>query len=781
VSDQMTVLDALLEQLARAAEYNSNDQVPPAVILWPDSSREWVGLLPMLRERLPQLLTLGEYAPDEMTGPAIWLRCVIAGTLDAVTLPGDATPIIYLPGVSRQDLRAVEDCPRYLQPLVELQYRGVFFSQVSSRDWTVLAFLVSEDGGLGLDVATDNATAEAMARALPVLARTSVGSLRGRRLEAVDFDELVSPDDARGVLVWLNSPDGTKAACDANQWGAFRSRCAEKYGFNPETDGELVAAERLGRHEDKSWDAVWRRYTEAPTLYPNIPDLLRRARGNVTDSELFFDRSAWPSENERLESELRAALTDLTATPPPDARKSIIELEKQHGERRGWVWAVLGQAPLAQALDHLARMAHVTQSPAGGSTPEALAEGYASGLWQADAAALDAPAAVEQPEDIAAVKAALESSYVPWLMASAEHLQQLCGDQGLQTPDAGGDGQTAPEGVCILFADGLRYDVGQKLKTALDAAGLETEIGWRFSAIPTVTATAKPAASPVAAEFRGADAGADFNPVLAAEGKPHTAERLRQTLTSRGYAILSDDDTGTGRGAAWTEIGALDSHGHDEGWKLARRIDEEVRTICMRVQGLLAAGWREVRIITDHGWLLVPGELPKQELPAHLTETRWGRCAALKTTTKHDGFTLPWHWNSEVRVALAAGIGSFFAGKSYAHGGISLQECVVPVLTVISSEPAVTASIEDIEWINLRCRVHVVGGEGLQVDLRTKVADGGSSIASQVKSIDQNGAASLFAEDDSYEGSAVHVVVLTPDGQTVTARLTTVGGDGDAD
>jgi hypothetical protein len=57
--------------------------------------------------------------------------------------PEGVVPIFYLPGVSRQDLRAGEDCPRHLQPLVELQYRGRVWHQRNGRDWTIDAFLVS--------------------------------------------------------------------------------------------------------------------------------------------------------------------------------------------------------------------------------------------------------------------------------------------------------------------------------------------------------------------------------------------------------------------------------------------------------------------------------------------------------------------------------------------------------------------------------------------------------------------------------------------------------------
>ncbi|MFB6225533.1 MAG: hypothetical protein ABEI13_03710, partial [Candidatus Paceibacteria bacterium] len=58
-----TPLDALERALNRTATYNEHSRVEPAVILWPDEKEEWTRLLPRLRERFPQLLTLGEYDP----------------------------------------------------------------------------------------------------------------------------------------------------------------------------------------------------------------------------------------------------------------------------------------------------------------------------------------------------------------------------------------------------------------------------------------------------------------------------------------------------------------------------------------------------------------------------------------------------------------------------------------------------------------------------------------------------------------------------------------------
>ena len=143
---------------------------------------------------MPQLLTLGEDAPEDRTGPSIWLRCVVERAVESPAIPDEATPVIYLPGVGRQELGAAQTCPDHLKPLVELQYRGTCWTQRNGRDWTGEAFLGSRDGGLGLDVARDAATRQSMMRALAELATASVQALEGRRLEAEDFDRLFSDD-----------------------------------------------------------------------------------------------------------------------------------------------------------------------------------------------------------------------------------------------------------------------------------------------------------------------------------------------------------------------------------------------------------------------------------------------------------------------------------------------------------------------------------------------------------------------------------------------------------
>ena len=321
-----TLLDALETAFARAATYNERSRVAPSAILWPDAKEEWTRLLPRLREAFPQLLTLGDYSPDEKTGPAIWIKCMIARTLPGADWPEEAVPIIYLPGVSRRDIRAVERCPQALQPLAELQYRGVLWTQTNARDWTVRAFLMSEDGGLGLDVAADQATQQALQRALPELASTPIDTLRGRHLNASVFRGLIADDPVRDLLHWLSRPDEIQATWSPERWATFCDICRETYNVDPEKDGPLPAAQRLGLKEGP-WANVWQRYLEAPDRYPGIPERLRKARPPTT-GDLFAREPAWPQDNEALEDNLREALLKLGDLRADQAAQEINELEE---------------------------------------------------------------------------------------------------------------------------------------------------------------------------------------------------------------------------------------------------------------------------------------------------------------------------------------------------------------------------------------------------------------------------------------------------------------------
>ena len=254
-------------------------------------------------------------------------------------------------------------------------------------------------------------------------------------------------------------------------------------------------------------------------------------------------------------------------------------------------------------------------------------------------------------------------------------------------------------------------------------------------------------------------------------GQLLTQDRFVTTLKARGWQFLGSDETGDPSGSAWTEAGAIDKRGHNEGWKLARSIEIEVRDLVSRIGALVKAGWTEIIVVTDHGWLLVPNGLPKVELKSFLAENRWGRCAALKSDAQCDAVTFKWHWNPEVMMASPPGAGCFRASMEYSHGGVSLQEMVTPIMRISVSPPARGAArLLEAKWTGARCRVSVEGDcTGVRVDVRTSRSDPSSSLLSDKQSagMTPEGKATVFLDDDSNAGKKAEVVLLDASGQVI--------------
>jgi len=766
-----TLLDALMAAF-EDAQRSPDSVAEPIAILWPDPDGQWQDVVARLRSSYPRVYSLGSYNPTTLTGPAIWLRCVADGSLPDVSPQAGEVPVLYLPGVSRQDLRAGGDSPSHLQPLVELQFRGKVWHHPNNREWTADGFLTSE-AGLGLDIAKDATTREAMLRTLPLLADVDLTLFRGRRLDATDFDRLAVDDPIRDLLRWMNDPDGTKASLDGPKWPAFRSMIRAQFGLDPADDPRVDAAAKLVRGGEP-WDAVWKRFCENPRLYPGIPRLLRDPA--VAGGELPLDTSRHPTENDVREDQLRKTLEEAARLPSHEACGQVLALEKEHGRRREWVWAEIGDSPLAMALEPLAHLAESADEPLGAASLDQLVERYVTSGWRCDAAAMAALGAPLRAPDEAAVHAVVRTIYLPWLDESARHLQELAAS----TPDrlrALVKSPTPERDTCVLFVDGLRFDVGGALHEVLEARSLATQLTHRLAPLPTVTPTAKPAASPAATAVAGTPASDDFCPVLTESDQPVTAQRLRDAMAGRGVEVLDADEVRlpTGDHGGWTEGGQLDQLGHKLGIRLAAELSREVERLADRISALLDGGWRRVRVVTDHGWLLMPGGLPKVDLPKFLTETRWARCAVVKGDSATTMPVWQWYWNPMVRIATPPGVACFHAGNDYTHGGVSLQELVTPELLVERGIPEAKPRITEVSWARLRCRVRVTEGRGLRLDIRANWKDPDTSIVAAIKEPDAEGQVALVVKDDEYEGAGAVVVLIDPSGHVVDRKAITVG------
>ena len=305
-----TVLDELCVRV-RACAKPSEGIAAPIVILWIDSSRQWHPAIDVLKAALPELIELGDYSPEIRRGPAIWVRCIVDRALPLVGVPDSTPPILYLPGISRQDLRAGEECRAELQPLVELLYRGNVWLLQSSHEITVRAFLKSPTI-LNLDVAEDAATNKALLNAVKEILGEPIASLKSQRLEAKDFNTLIQPDPIRDLLRWIASPVTTKQAMPKEVWSAFVQILKTNYKFDPDADGELTAAHKICKG-DGAWGKVWSRFEEAPTNYPGIAEVYARVDPKI-DGLFSEDPSSYLSANDNAELDLERRLLQIYKT-----------------------------------------------------------------------------------------------------------------------------------------------------------------------------------------------------------------------------------------------------------------------------------------------------------------------------------------------------------------------------------------------------------------------------------------------------------------------------------
>lgn len=779
LQEPATALQALAQALRQAARFNQDAECAPHCILWPDKEGQWRPVIAALQVELPELLVLGPMDEAHRTGPAIWLRCAMAGQIASVQLDGSHPPILYLPEVGRQDLRAIENCPDYLRPLAELQYRGRIFSQANAKDWTTVAFLKSAQGGLALDVGQDRETVSALLLALPQVMDQPLEVLRARRLDGAWFNTLLSGGDPiRDLLQWMDAPATFRGSRDANTWEAFVHVCKAQFAFQI-TDGELAAAARLADRTGP-WELVWQRYAEAPARYPNIPALIRRCMPPIFDMLTRAETAGgWPQWNQAREDDLRSSLLALGQKAAHEAREQIVMLERQHAERRDLVWAQLGEAPLARALAPLAQLAEVTSRSAALATIADMQALYANSGWRADDAVLRALEHAGQPRDHAAITAAIRAVYQPWLEESARQLQSLV--QATRAP-GGVRSSTPPAYVasnqCVMFVDGLRFDLGRRLAAMLEAGGHEVTEHPSWVALPSVTATGKAAVSPVADKFAGQSGSEDFVPEVAGTGATVGTQQLRKALADAGWQVLTGDEVGTPGGQAWCEFGDIDNEGHARGWKLALHVQSLLEEIAARIRELLAAGWGQVRVVTDHGWLLLPGELPKVELPKALATTKWGRCAVIKDGAHSNECLYPWYWDPGQSFALADGIACYKKGEEYAHGGLSMQECLTLQLAATSnaSSAGSTVRIEDVGWKGQRLTVSIEPPlEAARADLRKAAGDRDSSVVVAIKPFNEKGMCSLIVEDEDLAGQPALLVVMDATGNLLAQRPVVIG------
>lgn len=764
----MTFRTALISSLRRAGQYNSEIQAAPCCILWTDEERQWEPVIPSLLASVPELLALGAYEPERRQGPAIWLRCALQQHHEDGK---EHIPVLYLPGVSRASLRAVENCPRLLQPLAELQYRGAFWSQDNAKDWTLLAWMTTARRGLNLQVDRANATRQALKDALPILLDKDLQELQGFTLDAEWLNrQILGGDPVREMLQWLNDGDDALKNKGEAHWRSFLRLCREVYRFDPEARGPLEAAAHLQARDSDLWRQTWDRLMEHPSRYGHIPSLLRRAE--LPEFGLFDPvetKYCWLAWNDREEKRLKEAMETVGDMTDGELKKLIRSEYERHSCRLASPWTAAGKCPWILLLEQLYHLVLATERNCCATNWTSLRNHYGEEGWKADKAALAAmQMACESQELKEPAHTVLRVLYLPWLDTAARQMQKLAAESPYPETIRAALAPFPEE--CRIFVDGLRYDIAREVAGKLREKGLEVTLSAVYSALPSLTATGKPAVSPVAPQLEGDAEEKDFYP------------RIQQTGQSLKGGVLNRmlEQARETTSCGWMELGDIDHEGHAKGARLARHLPgiiDELAGDLLR----LSRKYPVIRVVTDHGWLLMPGGFPKVELPACLVEGKWGRCALPKESALGgDHPSYPWFWNGQCRFTIAAGVACYRAGMEYCHGGMSLQECIIPVLTVKNTETcratATDVSIQGIVWKGLRCVIDVEGGDtSMTVDIRRSPAERTASLAVSPKQLAPDQAQKLLIENEDTLGEKAYVVILDRNGNLISQATTHIG------
>lgn len=278
---------------------------------------------------------------------------------------------------------------------------------------------------------------------------------------------------------------------------------------------------------------------------------------------------------------------------------------------------------------------------------------------------------------------------------------------------------TNREKVVIFLADALRYEMGQDLAQALKSLG-EVQLSSLASALPTITAVGMAALLPGAdgaLELREVDG--ELVPYIGAKRLKNLNERLAYLQERYGDRLvsveISDFLSLTTQAQRERKLknadlvvirdSRMDGMGETVSLREARRfmgdLLGDLKTAAFQ---LVRLGYSYQVITADHGHVLLPEILPG-DVVSTSPAGEWGwskRRFLLGRQAREAGGTrvfstrqLGIHGDVS-ELVVPNGFGVYSDGTGYFHGGISLQECILPLIILRANPPAQPAAPQEV-------------------------------------------------------------------------------------
>nr|WP_293178107.1 BREX-6 system phosphatase PglZ [Nannocystis sp.] len=267
---------------------------------------------------------------------------------------------------------------------------------------------------------------------------------------------------------------------------------------------------------------------------------------------------------------------------------------------------------------------------------------------------------------------------------------------------------TAGTGTTVVFlVDALRYEMAEELRRELGDPGATTiELRARLAELPSITAVGMNALAPVSERGKLRPALRDGAIVGLQRGEyrvdnPESRKRAMHERVDKAKCpsmsldeLLADDAAAlkhriAGAKLALVHVDAIDSAGEKgNGLMVFELVLQRLRSACNLLR---EAGARRFVITADHGFLLLDDAVRQTQAHGRKIDP-WRRHVLSPVAADHPGEVrvplsqLDYEGVDGVQLMMPEGIAVFDIGKrtlSFVHGGGSLQERVIPVLTIV--------------------------------------------------------------------------------------------------
>ena len=727
------ILQALVDQLEQRFQHEKRAHV----CLWFDEKEEFLKLLPALRTHLESMRSppfrILEYDPGRRHGQ-IWLKYQVYRTLDA--LPEDKRRnqrfLIYLPLSEDRLEHGGPNGEPALDMLTEYRIAGVTW-RIGGKRPTLFSFLKQANVKLPMGPRDqqrlyDGGRDSLLAKYVVKFADRPTALWRDLLSPEIAQSGLVGDVD-QTILDLAVSPETTwQSLCNKCLVSEFLAMVQEKYGFEGPNDSparwveDLVTTLALtetflGYGKRADFPLADRLPPEAvrahhrQLLHRWLRDSESRPAWDrwIQDVETRIDLTTWAKDKQGFcfglphlvrmrwqqiaDAFATAAAKSSTTAAFFEEHGALIAKEAEHSKTS---LNPAGSWELMRRLqEHLAACEHATQLARQADTIEALVRVFVEQATVVDAAHINVRHEADKQSQPVVIKVA-DRAYATYTNTlNGRFFERYVAGATANIPKLPYVTDRLEQRLwktrgrrAVLIVDALRYDcahlVGQMLRD------FTVELEPMRAAIPTVTPMGMTALMPLsAAEVSFDIKGNSLHPRV--NGKDAAVRSTRIAFLKDFGADCREigeleavSDVPDGLGELLVVFGheEVDRIGHGSANALVRHLHIEVERIARLVRKLHRWSYPEVHVVTDHGFILLDEEKLPEEVACN---TEWCRVkkerfALVPAETDLPVASLPFEWDSSLRVALPPGLAFFKAEKSFSHGGAALQELVIPHL-----------------------------------------------------------------------------------------------------